>query len=292
MAQGQPDVALGEYEKSLLLREHTQDEVGVMWTLVHMGVLHTSQHRPDEAEKAFERSLALAESSYDQDTISTILALRGQLELDEGKVDAALASAARAAELAVSIEHFDTVAYARVVTGRAHQKAERAAEARAAYEDAISALGKVPLGPAAETFFDNRRAPYLAMVDMLTAQGKGAEAFLWSERGRQQALADMLGGDGAVVVKGLTAEERDQERTIARDLRTIAVKIRRERGRQKPDATRLAALQADQSTRQADRDALRRRIYDAHPTLRAMRAQGEPNGPEAASVLGLSLIHI
>jgi len=286
LAQGQPDVALGEYEKSLLLREHTQDEVGVMWTLVHMGVLHTSQHRPDEAEKAFERSLALAESRYDQDTISTILALRGQLELDEGKVDAALASAARAAELAVSIEHFDTVAYARVVTGRAHQKAERAAEARAAYEDAISALGKVPLGPAAETFFDNRRAPYLAMVDLLAGQGNLAEAFRWSERGRQQVLADMLGGDGAVVSKGLTTDERDLERTIARDLRTLAVKLRRERGRQKPDATRLAALQAEQGTRQVDRDALRRRIYDAHPTLRAMRAQGEPSGPEAASVLG------
>jgi len=285
-AQAQPELALTEYERSLLLREKRKDDVGVMWTLVHMGVLHASQRRPEDAGKAYQRAFALAESKEDSNALSTILALRAQLELNEGKVDAALASATRASELAAPIEHFDTVSYARVVIGRAHQKAERAAQARAAYEEAISALGKVPLGPAAETFFDNRRAPYLAMVDMLTAQGKGAEAFLWSERGRQQALADMLGGDGAVVVKGLTAEERDQERTIARDLRTIAVKIRRERGRQKPDATRLAALQADQSTRQADRDALRRRIYDAHPTLRAMRAQGEPNGPEAASVLG------
>jgi CHAT domain-containing protein len=87
-------------------------------------------------------------------------------------------------------------------------------------------------------------------------------------------------------VKGLTDEERNLERTIAKDLRTIAVKIRRERGRQKPDDARLTTLQAERASRQSDRDALRRRLYEAHPALRVMRAQTEPAGPEAASVLG------
>src|SRR5450759_9171 len=42
-AQAQPELALTEYERSLLLREKRKDDVGVMWTLVHMGVLHASQ---------------------------------------------------------------------------------------------------------------------------------------------------------------------------------------------------------------------------------------------------------
>ena len=285
-AQGQPDVALTEYERSLALREKTRDDVGVMWTLVHIGVLHASQRRAEDAGKAYERALGLAESKQDQNAISTIFALRGQLEFEQETLDAALASAARAADVATPIEHFDTVAYARLVAGRAHQKAGRAAEARAAYEDAVTAFGKVSPGPAADTFFDNRHAPYLAMVDLLAGQGNLAEAFLWSERGRQQALADLLGGDGAVVVKDLTVDERDRERAISRDLRALAVKIRRERGRQKPDPDRLAALQAEQATRQSDRDGLRKRLFDAHPSLRQMRAQGEPSGPEAASILG------
>ena len=209
-----------------------------------------------------------------------------QLEFEQEKLDAALASAARAAEIAAPIEHFDTVAYARLAAGRAHQKAGRPAEARSAFEDAVAAFAKVPPGPAADTFFDNRRAPYLAMVDLLASQSSLAEAFQWAERGRQQALAELLGTDGAAVVKGLTDEERNLERTIAKDLRTIAVKIRRERGRQKPDDARLATLQAEQASRQADRDALRRRLFEAHPALRVMRAQTEPAGPEAASVLG------
>ncbi len=285
-AQGQPDVALAEYERSLALREKTRDDAGVMWTLVHIGVLHASQRRAEEAGKAYERALGLAESKPDQNAVSTILALRGQLEFEQEKLDAALASARRAVDIATPIEHFDTVAYARLVAGRAHQKAGRAAEARAAYEDAVSAFSRVPPGPAADTFFDNRHAPFLAMVDLLAGQGSIAEAFQWSERGRQQAIADMLGGDGAAVVKDLTADERERERAVSKDLRALAVKIRKERGRQKPDATRLAALQAEQASRQTDRDALRQRLFDAHPSLRQMRAQGEACGPDAASILG------
>jgi tetratricopeptide (TPR) repeat protein len=284
--QGRPDVALTEYERSLALREKTRDDVGVMWTLVHIGVLHASQRRPEDAGNTYERALGLAESKGDRNAISTILALRGQLEFEQEQLDAALASAARAVDIATPIEHFDTVAYARLVSGRAHQRAGRAGDARTAYEDAVAAFGKVPPEPAADTFFDNRRAPYLGLVDLLAGQGNLAEAFLWSERGRQQALADMLGGDGSVVVRGLTADERDRERAISKELRALAVKIRKERGRQNPDATRLAALQSERAARQSDRDALRRRLFEAHPSLQQMRAQGEPSGPEAASILG------
>jgi tetratricopeptide (TPR) repeat protein/CHAT domain-containing protein len=285
---GQYDAALAEYRESLALREKQADQVGVMWTLVHLGILHASQHRNEEAGQAYARALGIAEPASDLNAMSTILALRGRLELDQEQADAALASVSRAADLAASIDHFDTVAYARVVAGRAHQKAGRLAEARAAYEDAVSALSKVPVGPAVDTFFDDRRAPYLALVDLLADQGDGAEAFRWSERGRQRALADMLGGDGSVVVRGLTAEELQLERTVERDARTLVVKVRRERARTTPDPARIAGLQTALAARQADLEVLRQRLYGAHPLLREMRAQGEPRGAEAASVLGTS----
>ena len=144
-----------------------------MWTLVHMGVLHASQHRPDEARRPIERSLALAEAKPDAERrLDGPRAARASSSWTRQTCEAALASAARAVELAAPIEHFDTVVYAQVVTGRVHQKAGRVAEARAAYEEAVAALAKVPIGPAAETFFDNRRAPYLALVDLLARPGQ------------------------------------------------------------------------------------------------------------------------
>jgi tetratricopeptide (TPR) repeat protein len=284
-AMNQPDVALGEYERSLALREELKDEPAVMWTLAHMGVLHASQHRPEEAARAYERSLSIAEARADQNAVSTVLALRAQLELDQGRNDAALAAAARSVEIAASIEHFDTVMFAKVVIGRVHQKAGGAAGARAAYEEAVAAAAKVPVGPAAETFFDNRRAPFVALVDLFASQGNGSEAFRWSERSRLDALAEMLGGDGGIVVKGLSVEERDQERAASKDVRALNARIRRERSRQKPDAERLASLQQDLAARQSERDAVRKRIFDAHPSLRRLRAQGDPVEPDAAGAL-------
>ena len=283
---GQFDTALAEYQESLALREKRNDQPGVMWTLVHMGILHASQHRAEEAGKAYARALGIAEPGNDPNAASTILALRGRLEMEQDQVDAALASASRAVELATSIEHFDTVSYALVVTGRAQQKAGKPAEARAAFEGAAAALAKVPTGPAADTFFDDRSTPYAALVDLLASQGETAEAFRWSERGRQRELADLLGGDGSIVTRGMTADEVQAERAVERDVRTLAVKIRRERARKTSNESKIADLQKSLAARQSDREALRQKIYAAHPALQALRAQGEAAGPDAASALG------
>ena len=140
-------------------------------------------------------------------------------------------------------------------------------------------------GPAADTFFDDRRTPYAALVDLLAGQGDTAEAFRWSERGRQRELADLLGGDGSVVTRGMTADEVQAERTVERDVRTLAVKIRRERARKTPDAAKIADLQKALAARQSEREGLKQRIYAAHPALQILRAQGEAAGPEAASAL-------
>ena len=77
---GQFDTALSEYQESLALREKLADQPGVMWTLVHMGILHASQHRTEEAGQAYARALGIAEPANDANAVSTILALRGRLD--------------------------------------------------------------------------------------------------------------------------------------------------------------------------------------------------------------------
>jgi tetratricopeptide (TPR) repeat protein/CHAT domain-containing protein len=283
LAMGRADVARGEYERSLALREKLKDEPGVMWTLAHLGVLHAAEKRPDDASTCYERSLSIAQARLDPNAASTVLALRAQLEFDQGHDEAALESAAKASAVALGIEHFDTVMYAKVVTGRVLQKAAKFDEARSAYLDAVAALARVPTGPAADTFFDDRRAPFVALVDLFASAGNRAEAFRWSERNRLEALADMFGGNGEVIVKGLTPAERDQERAVGKELRALAVRVRRERGREKPDAARLSALQSELAAKDAERDVLRRSLFDKHPGLRDLRAQSDPASPDAAA---------
>ncbi len=291
LSRGQADVALPQYKQSLALREAARgpahDELAIAWTLVHLGILHQSQQRFDEALTCYGRALAMAKRLDDPNAVSTTLALRSQVELLQGQTDAALSTATEAADIAAAIEHFDTLAYARVVEGKAHQAAQHPGPAQTAIEAAVSALRQVPVGPAAETFFDDRRGPYVAMVDLLVSQGRNEEAFVWSERGRLRALADMLGGDGAMVSKGLTPSEREEELRQLRAIRTLSVRIARERARPHPDAMRLASLQDELTAARSGRDALRRQFFENHPSLAVLRAQREPLGiDEAGDALG------
>ena len=285
LALGKPDVALDEYQRSLALREKLDDGPGVIWTLIHIGVLHGLEGRHVEALAVLQRSLDLAATARDVNATCTATALRARSLLASGDTDASLADAARAAEAAASLELFDVVAHAQVTTGRAHKVAGRAGDARTAFDTALAALARVSAEPGAETFFSDRRGPYLAMVDLLVSENKGAEAFLWTERVRQRALADLLGSDGLIVSKGLTPAERDSERKLRREARTLGVRIRRERLREKPDPARLEALQADAVRVLAARDELRTAIYTAHPSLQVLRAQGAVAGVEGAAAL-------
>lgn len=284
-ATGRLDLALEEYQKSLALREQLKDAGGVMWTLVHLGVLQTALAQHSEALQAYQRALTMAEGQGDAGAVCTILALRAANELVRDDVEAALASAGKASEMAQRLELFDALAHSRVTAGKALRQAGRPDEAETAFDEAVAALERVPVGPGLETFFDDRRGPYLAMIDLLVSRKRLAEAFEWSERARTRGLAALLGGDGSAVVKGLSADERDQERRFAGDEKALSLKLRRERGREKPDPDRVAAIRTEIDRVHSERTAFRRTLLGKHPTLAVLRAQAAPATVEDAARL-------
>jgi tetratricopeptide (TPR) repeat protein/CHAT domain-containing protein len=295
--QGQLPLALEEFQKSLAIREQLKDVPGTMWTVVHIGVLQTALAQHSEALQSYQRALSIAEPAGDGGAVCTILALRAANELVRDDIEAALASAGKASEMAQRLEMFDALANAKVTAGKAHRKAGRLPDAVASLQEAVDALERVPVGPGVETFFDDRRSPYLTLVDLLAtesgapapaAQGAAgntsrlAAAFRYWERARTRNLATLLGGDGAAVVKDLTAAERDRERLMARNARVLAVRLKRERGRTKPDPERIDALAKELGRALDERTAYRRTLFEAHPALPVLRAQNDPAEIEAA----------
>ncbi|HSK08833.1 MAG TPA: CHAT domain-containing tetratricopeptide repeat protein [Vicinamibacterales bacterium] len=276
VALGQPETALAQYEESLGLREKLEDRTGAMWTLVHLAALHVSQGRPEDALRSCQRAIGIAEGLGDRAGLATALALTAGARLAAEDADAAIEAAARASEIARQIGRFDVLAYAGTVTGKAHARAARIEEARASLEGAVSALNQVPIGPGSETFFDDRRGPYGALADLLAAQHRAAEAFTWYERGRQHLLATMLGVDGAIVTKGLSPAERDEERRLLRATRAVKAKLAGEAVRAHPDEARRARLQAELASLAEQREAFRQRLFAAHPKLPALRAEVDP----------------
>lgn len=284
LAQGRADLAQVEYEESLALREQLRDGRGVTWTLVHLAALHDRASRPADAIRAGQRAVGEAERLGDRSALCTAWAVIAAAQVAGGDLDAALVSAARAASLATSIGQFDVLAHARTVSGRAHARSGRPADAQAAFEEAVEALARVPVGPGADVFFDDRRAPYLALVDLFAGQGRAADAYSWLERGRRHSLAAMLGEGGVIVGKGLTDAEREEELRLLKAWRSAAVKLRREELRDRPDADRQARLRDELASLASARASLRERLFAAHPALRALRAQDDPAAVPAAAL--------
>ena len=276
LAQGRADLAQAEYEESLALREQLRDGRGVTWTLVHLAALHERASRPADAIRVGRRAVGEAERLGDRSALCTAWAVMAAAQVAGGDPDAGLASAARAADLAGSIGQFDVLAYARTASGRAHVRLGRPAEGQAAFEEAVAALTRVPVGPGADVFFDDRRAPYLALVDLYAGLNRPADALAWLERGRHHALAVMLGEDGVIVSKGLTEAEREEERRLLKASRSAAVKLRREELRDRPDADRQAQLREELASLASTRASLRERLFAAHPALRGLRARDDP----------------
>ena len=257
-----------------------------MWTLVHLAALHGRHGRTAEAIRLGQRAVGEAERIGDRPGLCTAWAVIAGAQATGDDIEAALASAARAAVLAAQVGQFDVLAYARTLSGKAHARAGRTADAQAALEEAVSALAQVPAGPGADVFFDDPRAPYLALVELLAGQDRAADAFDWLERGRQHLVAVMLGEDGVLVRKGLTTAERDEELRLLRAARSVRVKLQREELRDRPGVERQAGLREQRDLLAAGREALRQRLFSAHPDLRGLRAQADPTGARPALALG------
>ena len=285
-ALGQPKLAIEQYLKSLELREKLKDKTGVMWTLVHMGVAQEALGTHADALATYDRALAMATSQRDGAAMATTQALRGTTLLATNDLAGALDSATTSVATANALSRFDVVAYASVVAGKTQRLMAKPEEARQSFQAAVDAVAKVPVGPGVETFFDDRRGPFIALADLESEQQHFDEALLWAERGRLAVLAAQLGGDGAVVTKGMTDEEKAGERRIAKEIRTTTVKLSRERQRVAPVQDRIDELSTALTRLGDERAALRERLFAAHADLKWQRAQaGAPPLESLASVL-------
>lgn len=276
-AQGKYGFAMEEYRRSLQLFEQIGSKPGIAWTLAHMGLVHQAVSQFAEAQGVFERGLAIVEELNDRPAIAITLALlaRARVLLDRPHEGRALAE--RAAAMATEIGGLDTLARAKLVTAQISRELAETAPAERAFRDAVVALERLQAeGAAAERsrFFGDTLAPYLGLVALSVDAERPEEALTWLERGKAYLLRNSLGGTGALVTKGMTEDERARERVLARRLVSLSTQLGRETGRATPDEARLARLQSELDETRTARVASARTLYEAHPDLEVLRAQG------------------
>jgi len=290
LLQGSYAQALESLQKGLAMSEAMGHKVEIAGALKSLGRVHLFQGNYAQAMEDYRKSLAIWEGMGKKDGIADTLNNIGEVYGKQGDYSQALETASRAASLARQIGDTEILRKTRLTAGNAYRALKEPAQARLAFEEAITLSETLRANVAGgeeeqQHFFESKVSPYHAMVDLLIAQGRPAEALTFAERAKARVLLDVLQTGHVNVTKAMTASEQEQERQLNNHLVSLNTRIRRETIRPQPDQARLTELKAQLQKARLDFEAFQTNLYAAHPELRAQRGEAQPLRLEEATAL-------
>ena len=289
-SQGNYAQALDYLQKSLAMQEAAGDKEGIARALDTIGNIHYEQGNYTQALEYLQRSLEIREAIENQAGIAITLGNTGNVHEKQGYHAQALDFAERAAALARQVGDTETLRRARLTAGTAYRALRQPARARPAFEEAISLSETLRAQVAGgeqeqQRFFESKVSPYHAIVDLLIAEGKPAEALTFAERAKARVLLDTFQTGRVNITKAMTSQEQEQERKLNSQLVSLNTQVYRESARPQPDQARSTELKAQLQKVRLDFEAFQTQLYTAHPELRVQRGQAQPLRLEEATAL-------
>jgi CHAT domain-containing protein/tetratricopeptide (TPR) repeat protein len=284
------DLALDYYRRALEQHQAAGRRAEGAATLYNIGRIEHAAGRLEAAVDYLSQSLATREAINDRPGIAETLVTLGEVALARGDPGAALESTNRATHLASEIGARESFWQGRLVAGRAHQVLGAVAPARVAYEDAIDTIEALRVevtsaGRDRQRYFERKLEPYHRLVALLVAGHRLEEALAVAERARARVLLEVL-RDGPADRRSLTAEERDRERALERQISDLHAALWARQASAQPDPAALARLQNELRAARLAHGELRAAVYAAHPTLRLHRGDTSAGSlAEAAALL-------
>jgi CHAT domain-containing protein/Tfp pilus assembly protein PilF len=231
-AQGDYKQALEYYQRSLSLSEKIGSKPGMTETLNNIGEIHLAQANYAQALEYFRRSLALSEELGDRLIMTGTLSGMGSVYVSQSNHLQALEFADRAATIAVQTGNRNQLWNARTTAGRAYRGLNRPAEARQAFEEAISIIESIRTNIAGQearaSYFATVQKPYELYIDALMqlhkqhpSAGNDASALQMSERSRARSLLETLSEAHADIRKGVDPQLLQHERDLQQRLNAV-----------------------------------------------------------------------
>lgn len=276
-AEGSYDAALEAYRKSFVLRVAMNDKTGQANLLTGFGTVYLSQNNYPLALENYQKALAIFESLGNKEASAETLTKIAEAYLLAGDFAQTVDLAERAAALAKEIESHNTFWYARLLSGKAHRALNQPDQAGLAFAQAIATLEFLRSQSASgEPRGRSSLLPYLAEVDLLIEQNKGAEAFDFAERAKLQALSEALGRNRLKINGSMSPSEQAEERKLTSSLVALDLQLEHATQARTVDRLRPATLQDERrKTRLAYADFLNR-MYALHPRLKVDRGELSP----------------
>ena len=230
-AQSDYPQALAYFQRSLKVYEQIFDSAGAAYLLIRIAEVHAAQDRYGQAVDFYQRSLKLQEELDLKAMTALSLNGIGNVRYREGDYAEAVKLSSRAAKLARDGHAPDVLWKTLTALGQAHRALKDVDQAQRAFTGAIDVLEKLRgrlVGNEREQqlFFENKTVPYVAMVELLIAQNKLAEAFRYAELAKGRILLEVLRNGRADISKTMTEEERGQEKQLNATITALGSQLR------------------------------------------------------------------
>lgn len=290
-SQGDYAQALEYYRKSLKIYEQIFDKGGSAHLRGRIAEVYAAQGKYAEAIEGYGANLKFHEELGGKAMAANALNNMGKVHYAQGNYREAASLSTRAAILASEGNNPEILWQTLTSKGKALQALKETNQAHASFADAVAVIEQlrhmvVGNEHDRQLFFENRTAPYYAIVDLLIAQNDFAGAFAYAERAKGRILLDVLQSGRENVDGAMTAEEGVQEKRRNEAMVGLNSQLRRESLRSKPDRLRIASLEGQLKNARLEYEAFQTRLYASHPELKIQRGQAPSVGlDDAADVL-------
>ncbi|HEY3025466.1 MAG TPA: CHAT domain-containing tetratricopeptide repeat protein [Pyrinomonadaceae bacterium] len=287
-SQGNFAQSLDYLEKALSILTSLGSKDRITEILTEIGAVYYEQGDYARALEFFQKSLDIAQT-IGVKTAATLNAMARTYNA-QGDHARALDFAERAADVARETDQNEVLWQARTTSGEAFLALRQSEKARQAFTEAIRIIDSLREEvPGAETqreeFFENKLAPYKAMIKLLLAENNPAAALANAERAKGRVLLDVLRSGRTNINKAMSSSERQREQELTGTLIGLNTQIAREKMRDKPDSARVGDLNTQIEKARLKREDFQTSLYAAHPELKIQRGETEAWRLEQATEL-------
>ena len=267
------------YKRSATICTSADDGECAARAVAGLAFAQSAQDRFFDAAASYRKAIAAftarglrEEAARSEIGLSQALAGAGDFA---GGVEAAV----RARREAMALENDDIMWRALTAEARAVRKlgdGERALGTARAAVGVLDRMQAAALDKPATSLPGDATGAVATYAVLLAERGDARGAFEASERMRAIDLRASLAVNERDIARGMSASEREEERTHATSVATLVARIAREKGLPKPDAARIAALQQSLDEAAARRRAWMDRLYERLADLAAWRGLVKP----------------
>jgi CHAT domain-containing protein/tetratricopeptide (TPR) repeat protein len=275
--QGQYVQALDYLQQNVKILEELGEKLVLVEALHYIGGVYLLKGDYTKALAYAQKALKQAEELGNNELLSEILTNISEGYLRVGQYQAAIENAARAASLADQFGVPDVLWNAKTIAGKARLALNQPDRARQDFLESIATIEKLRSQVAGgeqeqQRFFENKIAPYQAMVDLSLSQHKTTEALSYAERAKGRVLLDVLSSGRADITKAMKADELKRDRTFITEIASLNTQLERLKVQSKSSDAK-ADTQARLDKLRLEYEAFQANLYAAHPELKVQRGQ-------------------